>query len=330
MHRTPIGRRVLAAAAAALLLSLPAPQARAEDKVTFRLNWLAYGFHAPFYLGVQRGLYKQQGIELEIGEGQGSGRAVQAVAAGSDTFGLADGTAIVSGAARGIPVRAVMGIMNQSPNGVIVRKDSGIADLRGLVGQTVAATTGEAGLVVFPAVLRSQGLAADAVRFLRVDGAAKLVSVLERRAVGLLGGVENQALILEQRGLPVTTLLYSDLGVNSIGLAVLTTIETQQRNPDLVRRFAAATRAAFDLAAAEPDAAVGALLAAKPNLDRALSLAQLQAGMRLARSPRGKDQPVGWMAAQDWAETLSLMKEYQGLETAMAADAFWTNDFLPR
>lgn len=304
--------------------------AHAQERASFRLNWLAYGFHALFYLGVQRGLYRDRGIELEIGEGQGSGRAVQAVAAGSDVFGLADGTAIVAGAARGAPVQAVMGIMNRSPNGAIVRRDSNIANFKDLQGQTLAATTGEAGLVVFPAVLRSQGLPADSVRFLRVDGAAKLVAVLERRAVGVLGGIENQALILEQRGLPVRTMLYSDLGVNSIGLAILTTADTERRNPDLVRRFAAATRAAFDLAVTEPEAAVAALMAVKPNLDRELSLAQLRAGMALTRSTHGPDRPFGWMAPQDWDDTLSLMKEFQGLETTMPASAFWTDSFLPQ
>lgn len=322
-------RRLFLSALTCLCLGAGFP-AEAQDKASLRLNWLAYGFHAPFYLGVERGIYKQNGIDLTVGEGQGSGRAVQAVAAGSDTFGLADGTAIVGTAAKGAPVQAVMGIMNRSPNGVIVRKDSGITDLKGLEGQTIAATTGEAGLVVFPAVLRSQKIAPDAIRFLRVDGAAKLVAVLEKRAVGVLGGIENQALILEQRGLPVTTMLYSDLGVNSIGLAILATSDTIKNNPDLVRRFTVATRASFELAAREPEAAIAALSAIKPNLERDLSLAQLKAGLKLMASPRGPNQPVGWMAAEDWSETLALMKEFQNLETTMPAEAFWTNAYLPK
>ena len=314
---------------AILLLTSLARPALAEDKAALRLNWLAYGFHAPFYLGVQRGLYKAQGIDLEIGEGQGSGRAVQSVAAGSDTFGLADGTAIVTGVARGVPVQAVMGIMNRSPNGIIVPKASGIADLKGLDGRTVAATTGEASLVLMPAVLRAQGIAPDSIRFLRVDGAAKLVSVLEHRAAGMLGGVENQALILEQRGMPVTTLLFSDLGANTIGLAILATTDLVHRDPGLVRRFVAATRASYELAAQEPDAAIDALLTAKPTLERGLSLAQLRAGLALMESASGAGQQVGWMAAQDWTSTLALMKEFQGLDTTLPASAFWTNDLLP-
>lgn len=321
--------RLLASLFAIGLAAFAMP-ARADDHVTFRLNWLAYGFHSPFYYGVASGIYHKHGIDLEIGEGQGSGRAVQAVAAGSDMFGLADGTAIVGGAAKGAPIQAVMGIMDRSPNGVILRKDSGITTLEGLKGKTIAATTGEAGLVVFPAVLRSRKLPVDDVHILRVDGATKLVAMLEKRADGVLGGVENQALILEQRGLPVTTILYSDVGVNSIGLAIFTTTDLEKRNPDLVKRFVAATRESFEAAAKDPDAAIKALLAAKPTLEAPLSLAQLKTGLPLMHSTHGMEQPIGWMAPADWDDTIALMKEFQGLETTLPATAFWTSDYLPK
>ncbi len=314
----------------AALLALCATSASAEDKVSLRLNWLIYGFHMPFYLGVERGLYHQNGIDLTVGEGQGSGRAVQVVAAGSDTFGLSDGASIIAGAARGAPVQAVMGIMNRSPYAVIVRQDTGITDFKGLAGRTLAASTGEAGLVVFPALLRANHMPPDSVRFLRVDGAAKLVATLENQVAGMLGGLENQALILPQKGLKVTSLAYSDFGVNTIGLAIHTTRDTLQKNPDLVRRFIKATRASFELAMADPDAAIAAGLKVKPDLDHALSLDQLKAGLALVKSPRGKDQPVGWMSEQDWAETLALMKEFQDLKTDQPARAFWTNDYLPQ
>lgn len=39
-----------------------------------------------------------------------------------------------------------------------------------------------------------------------------------------------------------------------------------------IRRFVAATKASFELAAREPDAAIAALLAMKPSPDRELSM----------------------------------------------------------
>jgi NitT/TauT family transport system substrate-binding protein len=319
--------RLFLALCAAFALAAPAA---AQDRVTFRLNWLIYGFHTPFYLGVERGYYREAGIDLTIGEGQGSARAVQLVASGGDMFGLSDGASIINGVARGAPVQAVMGIMNKSPFAVIVRADSGIRTMRDLAGRTIAATTGEAGLVMFPALLRANNMPADAVRFLRVDGAGKLVATLENRTVGMLGGVENQALILAQRGLPVHSILYADNGANTMGLAIHATRETIQRNPDLVRRFVRATQRAFEAAMREPEAAIAAGLRIKPDMDRDLALAQLRAGLQLVRSARGADRPIGWMAPEDWSDTLSLMREFQDLRTELPAEAFYTNAFLPQ
>ncbi len=304
--------------------------ARAEDKASLRLNWLIYGFHTPFFLGVEKGLYKVQGIDLVIGEGQGSGRAVQTVAAGSDTFGLSDGSSIIGGVTKGAPVKAVMGIMNRSPFAIIVREDSGVTGITGLAGKTLAATTGEAGLAIFPAILAKAKLPSDAVTFVRVDGAAKLVATLENRTVGMLGGLENQALILPRRGLKVVTLPYADLGVNTIGLAIHASQDTIAKNPDMVRRFITATRQAFEMAEADPAAAIAAGVKIKPDMDQALALEQLKAGLTLLRSPAGPAQKIGWMAAADWDSTLTLMKEYQDLKSDLPPTAFWTDDLLPK
>ncbi len=95
--------------------------------------------------------------------------------------------------------------------------------------------------------------------------------------------------------MPVTTMLYSDLGVNSIGLAIVTTTGLEQRNPDLVKRFVVATRESYEKAANEPEAAVKALLAAVPTLPADLSLEQLKTGLPLMRSAYGKDnRSAGW------------------------------------
>ena len=320
-------RRLALGLLAVLLLAMPAA---AQDRVSLRLNWLLYGFHMPFHLGVERGFYREEGIDLTIGEGQGSARAVQLVAAGSDTFGLSDGSSIINGAVRGAPVQAVMGVMNRSPFAIIVRADSGVRRLQDLAGRTLAATTGEAGLVIFPALLRANGMAPDAIRFLRVDGAGKLFATLENRTVGLLGGIENQALILPQRGVEAVNFLYADLGANTMGLAIHASRDTIARNPDMVRRFIRATQRSFETAEREPEAAITAGLRVKPDLDRALSLAQLRAGLPLVRSARGADRPIGWMAPDDWADTLNLMREFQELRTDLPPDAFFTNRLLPQ
>jgi NitT/TauT family transport system substrate-binding protein len=312
---------------AAFLLSL-AGTAAAQEKTSLRLNWLAYGFHSFFYLGVDKGYYKEEGIELTIGEGKGSGVAVQLVGAKSDTFGLSDGSSVIAGATKGAPVQAFMGVMNKSPFAIIYRSDSGIKSLKDLEGRTIAATTGEAGLVIFPAIVSANKLNGEAIKFLRVDGAGKVVAMLEKRVDAMLGGLENQALILPQRGMPVGTFNYSDIGVNTLGLVLHANKETIDKNPELVRKFIRATQKSLAYAEKNQDEAINALAKVKPDLDRDLAAKQLKAGLTLVRANGGASQPLGWMAPTDWEQTLKLMKEYQELQTDMAPTSFYNNGFV--
>src|SRR6186713_3594862 len=84
--------------------------ALAQDAVSLRLNWYLGGLHVPFYYGKERGFYAAEGIDLTINEGRGSANTVQVVAAGSDTFGLADSSSVVLTAAKGADVKSVMSL----------------------------------------------------------------------------------------------------------------------------------------------------------------------------------------------------------------------------
>jgi NitT/TauT family transport system substrate-binding protein len=302
--------------------------AQAQEAASLRLNWLYYGFHSFFPLGVEKGFYKEEGIDLTIGEGQGSGRAVQIVGAKSDTFGLSDGASVIAGAAKGAPVVAVMGIMNKSPFAIIARADANIRTVKDLEGKTIAATTGEAGLTIFPAIIKNNKLNADAIKFVRVDGPGKLVATLEKRVDAMLGGLENQSLILAQRGLAVTNIAYSDVGANTLGLVIHVNKETLEKNPKLVQGFIRATQKSIAYTEKNPEEAIAALARIKPDLDKGLAMQQLKAGLQLVRAKDGENRPIGWMNPADWETTLDMAREYQDLKTEMKATDFYVNNLV--
>src|SRR5580704_71976 len=100
-------KRIAAVVLAAAALHAPLAVAQAKDKVTLLLNWYVYSEHAPFFLGKERGYFEQEGIDLDIQEGRGSGVTVQAVAANTATFGYVDVPTMIKAAAKGAPVRSV-------------------------------------------------------------------------------------------------------------------------------------------------------------------------------------------------------------------------------
>ena len=315
-----------AAIAAALSVGLAAP-AGAADKASLRLNFLLSGVHAIFYLGKAEGAYRAEGIDLDIGEGQGSARTVQTVATGGDTFGLADGGSVIAGASRGAPVMSIMGILNKSPYGISFRADAGVTTIKDVEGKLVGVSAGEASLALLPALWKLNGVDPAKVRTLTIDGPGKIVAILQKRVDGILAGLENQVVVLDQKGLAQKVFSFADLGVNTEGLTIMVKSTMLMEKPDLAARFVRATRKAIEMARKDPDKAVAAAMAEKPQADKDLLKAQLIASLDLLESPDAKGKPIGTMAPSDWARTLDLMKQYQDVTTDLPAASFYTNRF---
>ena len=323
-----VSKFVTAGAALAAAL-FGAGEALAQDKVTFRLNWIMYGFHTPFYLGLDRGYYREEGIALEIGEGQGSVRSAQTVGAKGDMFGLSDGPSVINVATKGATIRAVMSVTSSSPYSVAVRTDAGVKSLKDLEGKTIASAPGEAGLQLLPAVWKANGVDGDKVKILRVEGAGKMVAIAEKRVEAIMAGLDNQSITLPKQGVPIVDYGYAQYGVNTTGLQIHTHEDTIKSNPDLVRRFVKATVRSFEAAIADPAASVKAGQKVKADLETELSLEQLKVGIGLMNSKATQGKPIGYLAPEDWTQTLSLMKQYMGLETNQKAEDFYTNQFVP-
>ena len=71
----------------------------------FRLNWTLYGEHAPFFLGVDKGFYLEEGLDVEILEGSGSATVVKLIGNGTNVIGYADSATMMRGVTAGVPVK---------------------------------------------------------------------------------------------------------------------------------------------------------------------------------------------------------------------------------
>src|SRR2546421_12967423 len=74
----------------------PAPRIAA----TLRLDWVPGPHHIGPVLAVQRGYYADEGIDLTVSPGRGSGGTVQIIASGREMFGFADAGAMAIAAAK--------------------------------------------------------------------------------------------------------------------------------------------------------------------------------------------------------------------------------------
>ena len=315
-------------AGAVLLAAMGSTPVRALDDVSLRLNWQILGMHTPFYLGVERGYYKDEGIDLKISEGRGGGATAQAIGAKSDTFGFVDGGTVVVSAVRGVPIRTTMSLMNRGIFAIVAREDAGITKPKDLEGKSIAATAGDALTQLLPAVIKFNNLDRDKIKIVNVDAASKVITVLEKRADALLGSVDAQSFDMAAKGVKSTMLSYNDIGVPLVGLTVVAHEDTIKSSPELIKRFNRATQKSYEAAMKDPYAAVDAARKFKPEINREVCKSQLEISLAHIPSDNTKGKPLGWGSEKDWSAMLALLKEYQNLPTERTGDTFFTNAFV--
>jgi NitT/TauT family transport system substrate-binding protein len=303
--------------------------ANAADDVSLRLNWYLVGFHAPIYFGKEKGFFADEGINLTINEGRGSGVAAKVVGAKGDLFGIADAGTMIIAVTKGVPIMAVMSPMNISPFGVVSRADANIKVPKDLEGKRLAVTAGDSLTQLFPAVIKANNLDESKIKMVFVDPAAKVVSVLEKKADALLGSADAQFFQIEAKGVKAAAMNFADIGVNTVGLSVIAHRDTVKNKPDLVKRFVKAMRRSYEAAQKDPDSAIAAAVKSKPDVNADVLKGQLIVDLSLLESPSSKGKGIGYGAEEDWGRTISLLKQYRGLETDQPTSHFYTNEFLP-
>jgi NitT/TauT family transport system substrate-binding protein len=316
------------AAVLALAAVAATTTASAQDTVNLRLNWYLGGSHAAFYLGRDLGFFSDENIDIQIDEGRGSGRSVQLVGTGTDDFAMADAGSLMVGVSKGLEAVSIMSLVNISTFAIVALEGSGITSPKDLEGKTVAVTAGDALTQLWPAVVAANDLDADAIKLVMMDPAAKPISVMEGQTDALLGGISDQPNLMRKHGHEVTIIPFYEIGVNTVGMTLITHPDTIAGKADLVGRFVRATQKSYQAMFDDPDAAVAAVKAEKADLDEATLRSQIVETSDIIQRGLPADHPFGYNPPEVWQQTLDIMKDYRGLETDQPATAFYTNEFI--
>jgi NitT/TauT family transport system substrate-binding protein len=102
---------------------------------------------APLYLGVKKGFFSDEGLDVDLQTAQGGAAIVPAVMSGQYQFGFSNATSLLLGASKGLDLRVVAagnattGAEGKDFGAVIVKGDSPIRSAADLAGKKVAVNT---------------------------------------------------------------------------------------------------------------------------------------------------------------------------------------------
>jgi NitT/TauT family transport system substrate-binding protein len=294
MQSSSLRRRTgLAALALTLLSAMPAV---AQDKVRFQTDWIPSGEHAMYYGAWSKGIYAKHGIDITITRGYGSGDTVTKVASGAADFGVADIAAVMTARARtNVPIKTIAVLYNESPHSLFVLKSSGITSFKGLEGKKIGITPGNSHRFYFPEVAKKAGTDPNKLIWTNMDGAAMAAQLIAKNIdaapfYSIHYYYINKAAV--KAGEEILPLPFVEVGFKIYAATLITTDKMAQDKPDLVKRFLAASKEAFEWAAANPEEACKLHVARFPEVELDDCMGSVKAVMKFVFNDHSKE--FGW------------------------------------
>ena len=231
------------------------------EKVTFRLNWVIAGNHAPFYLAKERGFWEECGLDVQMAAGKGSSDTAQLVATGSQDFGLTDAVSIYAGRSQGLPIKSLGVVYQSNPSSFVSKKEEGITSVDKIAGKTWGAVPGGSPYLLAQALIEETGAKPGKVSNVPAPGIAQL----KTGQVDFITFFGNEAANIDpdpEANLNVA--YFKDAGQDIYGLTLGASDDYVAGHPKQVECFREGVRKGFEAAEADPDAALAALKAAVP------------------------------------------------------------------
>ena len=301
-------------------------------KVTLRTDFRVAGYHAPFALAMERGYYKEQGLDIEIAQGQGSSVTIQTIAAGGDLFGIADAsTTVIAISARGIPVKVVAAYAQSDTQGFAFHPTPGWdGDLTKLRQKVLISSTGSSELSIIPGVLARTNMTMDDMQLQLVDVSARVPLFLQTPGAFLGGYATGDVLRIKAKLPTVGFVPFSKFGITAYGASLIVTLNTIQKNPDLVRKFVSASGRGWSESLKDPEPAVQALTKLFPDVDAQF----MREGLKVVlnnqlHTPATKGNPIGWTAESDWKSMIDTLEKYSKVKPRPLPN-YYTNEFIAK
>ena len=262
-RRTPVvTRRAALALGSAGLAASAFSVARAETP-KIRIGYWPLSAGLPFYVALEKGFFKEVGLDVEGAKFASATQVVEAMIAGR-IEGSANGVASAALGLGEITSPGLFKIICSNPSNkqfvldeILVPVDSPIKSIKELAGKRVASGPGIQNIVLAKAILEANGIKDPKIIELPIGqhvpalAAGQIDAVYTLEPTGTIGRLKNISRILED-GVISTYVLGDEKLPWFGGTATLTTV-FMEKYPELVKPYVAAYAKGVKIVAEQPD-----------------------------------------------------------------------------
>lgn len=337
-----ISKKLLSAGALALGLvfaDMPAfaqdvelAQAKPLKKITFLANYSFHGRHSPFFLGVEKGFYKEAGFEVDILPTSGSGFVVTAIDGGKADFGMAESTSVVQAIAKGAKVKAFNVFMDVTTSGFASLTP--YPTLESLKGKTLAASLTDSSRVIMPILFDMKGVDPNSVHWEAADPAVyyslMFSGKIDMFSASIDGDIPTLTKILAPQGKQVYFTGFPEWGYDVFGYFLIAKAERIANDPNEVKAFSAATVKAVRYAMEHPEENAKNMVKYNPTLNEDTVLAQWKQSMKAMMTAYMKEHGYGIADDKRLQRTIDLVKKAMKLDANLKPADVFASGFVPK
>lgn len=259
--------------------------AEAQTAVKFALDWKFEGPSAPYFVAIDKGYYKAEGLDVTIDSGPGSVAGIARVAAGTYPLGFFDINSLAKFRDQNPdkPVKAVMMVYDQPPFSIVTLKKMGISKPKDLEGKILGAPAPDGAFAQWKAFVKENGIAADKVTINNIGFPVREPMLASGEVHAITGFSFSSYFNLMQKGVKaedIVVMLMSDYGLVLYGNAIMVNPDFAKANPKVVAGFVAATIKGVRDTAKDPEAAIKSVMKRNETGDEKIELDRLKMALK--------------------------------------------------
>lgn len=282
MKTSPVTKTLLALVSLAFAAGAFAQK---EIPVRFALDWRFEGPAAPYFVAIDKGYYKAEGLNVTIDPGSGSVEGINRVASGAYEVGFADINSLVKyrDNPRNLPVKAVMMVYDTPVFSIVSLKKSGITKPKDLEGKVLGAPAADGGYAQWPIFVQANKLDASKVKIENIGFPVREPMLAQGRVDAITGFWFSSYMNLKANGVKdddIVVLHMRDHGVDLYGNVIIANPDFMRFQPKAVAGFVKATIRGIQDTVKNPEVAIDSLMKRNPIAKRDVELERLKLSLQ--------------------------------------------------
>jgi putative hydroxymethylpyrimidine transport system substrate-binding protein len=287
---------------------------------------------------IDKGFFKEEGLDVEMIVAANPADALKLVSAGSANFGMAHSTDVILARSRDMPIVSLGTTHQFGMAGIMAPTSLNIKSPKDVEGKSLGITGIPANRAMLEHVLRANGVDTSKVQILSLGFG--LAPMLIANKVDVLGDAiswnepihYNKAMSkpLNDQGTH-TFLAFYQFGLPRYYThTVISSEDYLKANPAVAKKFMKAWIKGLEWTIANPDGAIEVLTKRYPELEKETQGGMLTSAKTIMISDDTKKNGSGWMDPKVWEAQAKFMLESKLIDSPVDTGKAMTTEYLPK